>query len=207
MNPELKSSVLNQAKLLSDVLSKYSDVAENGRSAEALLAAGKIWELSGCSASARDCYHLAIEGGACEPELLARMVVVNLKLRNAEHAREVCLTLKKQAPDAVFPNLLGFPISTECLMGDVLYNLGDLKGAEDAYQKALRLEANDVHALSQLAQLLVEAGKLGDAKGLIAGKNLEPGREPLRALVESHNGNAAGISNVRFGNFKVYHDA
>jgi tetratricopeptide (TPR) repeat protein len=154
--------------LTAEAIKLYSDLSV-GREDDpnVLLASGKL------NVTLRN-FPLAIEllskALALDPglhEARAFLAVSQLQSGLLESGLETAASLVFTAPDSTFKTRLGAPTCAQTVLGDALFQNNRTSEAISAYERALKVEPQDQHAISRLASLYLTNGQVSEAVGLL----------------------------------------
>lgn len=107
---------------------------------------------------------------ARDPELheaRAFLALAELQSGSAEAGLETAVGLAFRAPDFTFKTRLGLPTSAQTVLGDALFQNNRIDEAIAAYERAIRVQAHDQHAVRRLASLYLAKGQASNASGLL----------------------------------------
>jgi len=100
-------------------------------------------------------------------EARALLAVAELHSGASEDGLETAVGLAFRAPDFTFKTRLGLPTSAQTVLGDALFQNNRIDDAIAAYERAIRIEQHDQHALRRLASLYLAHGQASKAPGLL----------------------------------------
>lgn len=192
--------------IISRVGALKAQLGDGGGTAE-VIAAGQLCEISGNLAEAAQIYRAAAAEAECAVAVLARLTLVQIKLGQSEEALQTAIRLVSHGNSAL-ETLVGTPLRAKTVLGDALLACGQSDSALKAYEEAHLAEPNDARAGSQLVQMLVERGRLDEARQFAGQVTFEPGRRPLKAflgLVSDGDDAFPAFRGIRFGDMRADH--
>ena len=155
------------AQQLARSVNSLTKALEDHNRSQALVAAGKVFELSNFYASARSSYVEANGLDGDNHEARARLAIVELKLGLISDALKTVGALIEKAPEYRFLTLDEKPTSALTVLGDSLRASGNIPAAAKAYKRAIELVGDDGYAVGRAAELLVQSGDLKAAYFLV----------------------------------------
>jgi tetratricopeptide (TPR) repeat protein len=133
-----------------------------------LLAAGKLAMLTpGGLSEARELLSEALVRDSGLHEARAFLALAELQSGLAEAGLETAASLAFSTPDFTFKTRLGLPTSAQTVLGDALFVNKRGREAISAYERAIKVEPHDQHALRRLASLYLTNGRASEAVGLL----------------------------------------
>ena len=100
-------------------------------------------------------------------EARAFLALAELQSGLSESGLETAASLAFTAPDFTFKTRLGLPTSAQTVLGDALFRNNRPREAVAAYERAIKIEPHDQHAIKRLVSLYLTNGQASAAVGLL----------------------------------------
>jgi tetratricopeptide (TPR) repeat protein len=150
-----------------------------------------IYQLAGRNKDALQELDAVLKANPKHQEAPLLLVELAASKKDIEDTRNRLAELRTRSGDSA---------AMEIASGTLLFRLGDAKGSETAFRKAMEMDPKSAMAYNALSGLLWSQGNLAEAESaLMKGAELSPMRSPIRiryADFKIRNGDLAGGSNV-----------